>query len=105
MSATTTRVAEAIAAGEQGMQAVTDHADSRLVLAVDAKIAEYNATGMPWSANDCRDAVPVAAAHLVGPRVHAAALRKPQEMRRVGMTRSTLRSTHGAFIAVWQGVQ
>lgn len=98
------RVEQAIEAGEAGMEAATDHADARLLLTVDKVIAELNATGKPWSANDARDAVPVAAAHLVGPRVHAAALRRPREMRKVRMTRSTLLSTKGAWIAVWQGV-
>ncbi|MCF6376929.1 hypothetical protein L2K70_04875 [Nocardioides KLBMP 9356] len=103
MTVTDTRVAAAIAAGEEGMATVENGADPRLIAEVDAKIAELNATGEKWSANDCRDLVSVAAASLVGPRVHAAALRRPREQRKVGMTRSTLLSTKGAWIAVWEG--
>lgn len=91
-------------ARDAGMQQTTDAADPRLILAVDKAIADFNATGMPWSANDLRDALPVVAGPLVGARINAAANRKPAEMERVGMTRSSLRSTHHAWIAVWRGV-
>lgn len=89
---------------DQGMATVTDHTDPRLILTVDAVIARWAATGMPFSANEIRDDLPVVAGPLVGARVHAAAMRKPTEIRKVGMTRSSLRSTHSAWIAVWQGV-
>lgn len=89
---------------DQGMAQTTDHADPRLILAVDKVIADLNATGMPWSANDARDLLPVVAGPLVGARVHAASMRRPRECRKVGMTRSSLLSTRSAFIAVWQGV-
>lgn len=92
-------------ARDAGMAEAENAADPRLILAIDKVIAELNATGMPWSANDARDALPVVCSGLVGARVHAAAMRKPDEMRRVGMTRSTLLSTKSAWIAVWQGTQ
>lgn len=99
------RVSLAIAAGDEGMTVATDHADPRLVLMIDAKIAELNASGKPWSANDLRDALPVVASALVGSRVKAASMRVPREMVAVRRTRSTLLSTHGAFIVVWRGVE
>lgn len=101
---TDARVSAAVEAGEDGMQQATDAADPRLVLAVDAKIAEFNATGKPWSANDIRDALPVTHGPVVGARVKAASMRSPREMVAVGRERSTLLSTHGAFVCKWQGV-
>lgn len=59
---------------------------------------------MPWSANDLRDSLPVVAGSLIGARVRAAAMRKPVEMVKVGLTRSSLRSTHAKEIIVWRGV-
>lgn len=88
---------------DAGMAATENAADPRLLLAVDAKIAEFNATGDRWSANDLRDALPIVAGPLVGARVRAAAMRRPTEMVKVGMTRSSLLSTHKAWIAVWVG--
>ena len=90
-------------ARDAGMEQTTNAADPRLILAVDKVIADHNATGKPWSANDIRDALPVVAGPLVGARVRAAAMRKPTEMTQVGWTRSSLRSTHAKPIAVWQG--
>lgn len=87
-----------------GHALTTQAADPRLVLAVDRAIAAANASGARWSSNDIRDALPTVAGPLVGARVRAAAMRKPEEMRKVGMTRSTLLSTRSAWIAVWQGV-
>lgn len=92
-------------ARDQGIAQTTDHADPRLILTVDQKIAEFNATGMPWSANDLRDTLPVVNQPLVGARVRAAALRRPVEMIKVGETPSSLRSTHTKPVAVWQGVE
>lgn len=89
---------------DAGMAQAENATDPRLMLAVDKKIAEFNATGERWSANDLRDALPVVAGPLIGARMNAAANRKPTEMKRVGMTRSSLRSTRHAWIAVWQGV-
>jgi hypothetical protein len=86
-----------------GHALTTEHADPRLVLAVDRAIAAANASGSRWSANSIRDALPIVAGPLVGARIRAAAMRKPTEMRRVGMTRSSLLSTRSAWIAVWQG--
>lgn len=91
-------------ARDQGMHQTTAHTDPRLILTVDKVIAVACATGRPFSANDIRDALPVVAGPLVGARVKAASMRLPQEMRHVGWTRSSLRSTHAKPIAVWQGV-
>lgn len=89
---------------DEGMQAAEDHADPRLILAVDAAIARHVASGMPFSANDIRDALPVVCSGLVGARVRAASMRRPVEMVAVGRTRSSLRSTHAKEIIVWRGV-
>lgn len=89
---------------DQGMAATENATDPRLILAVDRVIAMHNASGLRWSANDIRDALPIVAGPLVGARVRAAAMRRPVEMRKVGETRSSLRSTHAKTIAVWQGV-
>ena len=105
MGMTDTRVAAARIAADEGMDAATDHADPRLVQMIDAKIAELNATGEPWSANCARDALPVVCSGLVGARVKAASMRQPREMVAVGRERSTLLSTHGAWICQWIGVQ
>lgn len=88
---------------DAGMAQTEAHTDPRLILAVDKVIADFNATGMPWSANDARDALPIVAGPLVGARVKAASMRKPTEMRQVSWTRSSLRSTHAKPIAVWVG--
>jgi hypothetical protein len=99
------RIPAALAAADEGMETATNAADPRLVLMIDAKIAELNASGKPWSANDARDALPVVCSGLVGARVKAASMRVPREMVAVRRTRSTLLSTHGAFIVVWRGVE
>lgn len=91
-------------ARDAGIAQATNAADPRLILAIDRVIAMHNASGLPWSANDIRDALPVVAGPLVGARVRAAAMRKPTEMVPVRKTRSSLRSTHAKEIAVWQGV-
>ena len=91
-------------ARDAGMAQTTAAADPRLILAIDRVIAMHNASGLPWSANDIRDALPVTHGPLVGARVRAAAMRKPTEMKTVGQTRSTLRSTHAKWLTVWQGV-
>lgn len=91
-------------ARDAGMEATEAATDPRLILAVDKVIADFNDAGMPWSANDIRDALPVVAGPLVGARVRAAAMRKPAEMEQVGWTRSSLTSTHSKPIAVWRGI-
>lgn len=94
----------AAALRDLGHATTTHAADPRLVLTVDRVIAEANATGKRWTADDIRDALPVVAGPLVGARIiRAAALRKPREMRKVDMKRSALLSTRRAWIAVWQG--
>lgn len=89
---------------DAGMAQAENATDPRLMLMVDDVIARFAATGMPFSANDIRDALPVVAGPLVGARVKAASMRRPQEIRPVGRTRSSLRSTHAKDITVWQGV-
>lgn len=94
-----------VRAGERlrhhGQQLTTHAADSRHIAWIDAVIRGRNATGLPWSANDVRDAFPVASQGLVGARVDAA--RKRGEMEWVGYTKSTLTSTRGAKVCVWRG--
>lgn len=97
------RVRAARAARDEGIALVEQHADPRVILAIDAAIARANASGRVWSANDIRDQFPVADEHLVGARVRAAAQRRPREQYAVGYTPSTLRSTHAHPIRTWQG--
>lgn len=99
-----TRIAEARTARDEGMDAATNAADMRLVLAVDKVIAELNATGMPWSANDARAAMPVVSPGLIGARVKAATMRRPLEMTRVGWVTSDLVSTKAKPIGLYVGV-
>lgn len=89
---------------DAGMAQAERAADPRLIVMIDELIAEANASGRPWSANDIRDRVPVVGRGLVGARVRAASMRKPAEMKRVGGVRSNLASTHAKEIAVWRGV-
>jgi len=96
---------EAATLRDAGMAQTENAHDPRLILMVDAVIARWNKSGRRWSANGIRDDLPVVAAPLVGARINAAAMRRPQEMRNVGRTRSSLTSTHRAWIAVWQGVE
>ena len=90
---------------DAGMAQAENAADPRLILMIDELIAEANASGRPWSANDIRDRAPVVGRGLVGARVRAASMRKPAEMEQVGTTRSNLASTHAKPIAVWQGAR
>lgn len=90
---------------DQGMATATHAADPRTILHIDALIAEANATGQPWSANDIRDRLPVVSHGLVGARVKAASMRLPAEMAPVGRVRSNLPSTHAKEITEWCGVK
>lgn len=98
------RLAEAVAARDEGMAAARHVADPRVILMIDEAIAKANASGDAWSANDIRDQFAVTSQGLVGDRVNAAANRRPVEMRKIGTTRSLLKSTHNKPIAVWVGV-
>lgn len=80
-------------------------ADPRLILAVDAVIERWAASGRRFSANEIRDEVPVKAADLVGGRLRAASMRRPAEIAKVGEVKSTLLSTHAKPIAVWQNAE
>lgn len=88
---------------DQGIATAEQAADPRVILTIDALIAEANASGKPWSANDIRDRVPMCNQGLVGGRVRAAALRRPVEMVQIGTTPSSLRSTHAKDLARWVG--
>jgi hypothetical protein len=94
---TDTRLAEARTARDEGMEQAEVHADPRRIIMIDNAIADANASGKPWSANDIRD-------RLVGARVKAASMRLPAEMVKVGEVPSNLRSTKTKPIAVWRGV-
>jgi hypothetical protein len=90
---------------DQGMQQAEEHADPRVILAIDAAIARANATGNPWTVNDIREQFPVSSSGLVGARVRAAALRRPVEMEQTGrFPKSNLPSTRSARVAEWRGV-
>lgn len=95
-------VAEATAARDAGMQQAEDHADRRLIVAIDAKIAEAIESGQPFSANTIRHRMPTVRSGLIGARVHAAALRKEPKLVKVGEEPSTLKSTHAKLIGIWR---
>lgn len=97
------RQAAGRAARDEGIDQVTDSADPRTILAIDAEIRKANESGEPWSANDIRDRFPVSDEHLVGARVRAAATRRPREQYPVDRVQSSLVSTHAHEIRVWQG--
>ena len=87
------------------MDATTNAADPRVILAIDAEIAKANASGERWSANDIRSRLPVSHGPLVGARVRAAATRRPREQVRIGYVPSSLASTHAHPIAEWIGAE
>lgn len=99
---TDTRVLEARTARDDGMAAATNHADARLVLAVDQVIAEAIESGEPFSSNTIRDRMPTVRPGLIGARVKAASMRSEPRLARVGEEPSTLKSTHAKPAAVWQ---
>lgn len=89
---------------DAGMQQAENHADPRVILAIDAAIERANASGRPWSANDIRDEMPTTESKgLVGARVRAAAARRPRVMDCVDREPSDLPSTHKAEVKVWVG--
>lgn len=92
-------------ARDAGIAQAESAADPRLIVMIDALIAEFNASGRTWSTNDLRDRLPANAGPLVGARVRAAATRRPVEMVRVGYVPSDLPSTHAHPIAVWVGAE
>lgn len=90
---------------DEGMATVENGTDPRLILAVDAVIEEFNASGVDWSANDLRDRLPVVRPALIGARIKAATMRRPMEMYRVGWVLSDLPSTKSKPIGVYRGAQ
>lgn len=98
---TDTRIAEAEAARDQGMDAATNAADMRLVLAVDKVIAEAIESGEPFSSNTIRDRMPTVRPGLIGARIKAASMRKEPALVKVGEEPSTLKSTHAKPVARW----
>jgi hypothetical protein len=103
-----TPIFEALLAAEQGrdagMSQTEEHADPRVIIAIDAAIDRANASGEAWSANTIRDQFPTAGP-LIGARVRAAATRRPREMVRIGYVPSDLPSTHCHPIALWVGAE
>ena len=67
---------------------------------IDAVIEHHASVGVPFSANSMRDDLPAVRMALVSRRLIAAQHRGL--IRKVGYTPSTLASTHGAVVAVYQ---
>lgn len=84
----------------QGQAQATHAADPRTLLHVDSVIAEAVASGQPFSANDLRDRLPVTSRGLVGARLDS--VRKRGLIEAVGFEPSTLKSTRGHRILIWQ---
>lgn len=91
-------------ARDAGMLAAEAAADGRLIAIVDEVIAEFNASGRDWSANDIRDRLPAVNPPVIGARVKAAMMRRPMEMRRVGWVISDLESTKSKTIGQYRGI-
>lgn len=88
-------------ARDAGMRQAEDHADPRLILAIDKVIAEAIESGEPFSSNTIRHLFPTVRSGLVGSRVHAATLRKEPRLVKVGEEPSTLKSTHAKPVGIW----
>lgn len=100
------RIAEGAALRDEGTAQVENGADPRVILTIDAKIQKAVDSGKRFSANDIRDDLPVSDEHLVGARVLSFAGRRVDGhplMKKVGLTPSSLPSTHHHNIGVWLG--
>jgi hypothetical protein len=105
-----TPIFNALLAAEQGrdagMRQAEEHADSRVILAIDAAIERAIDSGRPFTVNDIRAEFPtISSCGLVGSRFRSAALRKPARMVQTGRwVKSDLPSTRAARVAEWRGV-
>lgn len=91
---------------DTGMTAVVNHADPRLIAAVDAAIESLIDAGEPFSADDVRDLIPVSALPLVGSRMNSYRMRRnPQRMVVVGQVVSDWPATHRKPILRYIGAQ
>jgi hypothetical protein len=89
---------------DHGMALAEQHADPRVIAAIDRVIEAAIESGEKWSANEIRRLLPTTtSAGLVGARIRSYAGRKPRCMVPVGMVRSDLPSTRRAWIRVWVG--
>ena len=98
------RYSEAVRAAFAAFEAAVydDERDDAIDKAViDAVIEHHASLGIPFSANSMRDDLPAVRMALVSRRLIAA--QNSGLIRKVGYTPSTLASTHGAVVAVYQG--
>ena len=79
-----------------------ERADAIDKLVIDRVIEHWASLGVPFSANNLRDDLPAVRLALVSRRLIAAQNRRL--IKAVGFTRSTLRSTHGAHVRVYEPV-
>lgn len=93
----------ALAAREAGMRATTEASDTLARNAVDQAIRTFAERGTPFSIENFRGLLPDVRPSLVGARFSAAA--KRGVIRAVGFERSTLPSTHGAWVRTWIGTR
>ena len=77
----------------------TDAIDKQVI---DAVIEHHASVGLPFSANSMRDDLPAVRMALVSRRLIAAQNRGL--IQKVGYTPSTLPSTHGSVVAVYQAI-
>ena len=91
---------------DEGMTQARDHADPRVILAIDAAIERAIASGEPFTVNDIRDQFPtVTSTGLVGERFQSYAKRRPALMEPTGRyPKSNLPSTRSARVTEWRGV-
>lgn len=69
---------------------------------IDQAIDAYALTGERFSSNELRELLPEVRSALIGTRFMAASV--GGRIRRVGLTPSTKKNTHGKDVAVWLGV-
>lgn len=93
-------VAEALALFDAAVP--EDRTDDWDKAVIDQAIGYVAAQGLPFSANDLRPLLPAVRTALVSRRLIAAQNRN--EIRATGFTRSTLASTHGAHVRVYEPV-
>ena len=90
---------------DEGIQRREDHADPRLILEVDAKIADLADAGQPFSADTLRPLVSDLAKPLIAGRLRSAAMRKERVIVCVGEIKSTHGPTHAKKIGLYVGAE
>jgi hypothetical protein len=94
-------VAHALALFELAVS-LDERTDAIDKLVIDAVIAHHASLGRPFSTNDLREDLPAVRNALISRRLIVA--QNEGLVRKIGYTPSTLASTHGAVLAVYQPI-